>query len=85
MIFMKETIRQHRASMNFSNTKLAIETKLKQELIELHNEIDTPTSTNNCKKEIADCIIMINAYCDMRGWNIEDVVKYGIEINESRR
>ena len=77
-------IKEHRQRMGYSNSKFAIETKLKEELLELFNEIDIPTSTANLRKEIGDVTIMIEALCNLRGWNVEDVLRETIEINERR-
>ena len=77
-------IKEHRQRMGYSNSKFAIETKLKEELLELFNEIDIPTSNANLRKELCDVTIMINALCELRGWEIEEVIDYGIAINESR-
>ncbi|WBK39949.1 nucleoside triphosphate pyrophosphohydrolase [PinkBerry-associated phage LS06-2018-MD08] len=70
--------------MGYSNDPVVIQDKLIEELRELINEIIIPTSTSNLRKEMADCVIMIQAYCELKGWTMEDIIDYGIAINESR-
>lgn len=81
---MKQLINNHRNKMKYTNDKLAIELKLIEELTELKDELYIPTSSGNLKKEIADVLIMIYALCEQRGYNVEEVLEYGILINEQR-
>ena len=34
-------------------------------------------SVANQQKEMADVISMVRMYCEMRGWNFEELMKYG--------
>ena len=81
---MKEKILAHRDKMNYQKGRLAIETKLIEELTELKSELYIPTSNNNLRKEIGDSIIMIYALCDILNLSVEDIVDETIAINERR-
>ena len=78
---MQSRIRHHRNKMGFKNSKIIVETKVKEECMELYNELENPTTDNNLRKEIADTLITISALCDNRGWGLEEVLEYGILRN----
>lgn len=81
---MNTKILAHREKMKFPNSKLSVESKLIDEIVELRNELRIPTSNNNLRKEVGDTIIMIYALCDILKLSVEDIVDETIAINERR-
>ena len=77
-------IREHRARMKFSNTRFSTREKQIEESGELISELEYPTSETNLRKEIFDNFVTLTALCDNRGIDIDELIEWGIGVNESR-